>query len=381
VTHEILDAAEYALYRFGWTHAPMALSRVEEWGHRVRNRPLRWRRIACRMPDGASLSIDLVGWDEWFAAYLMRLLARATGGVCNVVDICTARAREMDPRRAQDAGADAIFVEVPDWKTAPWADHGFFVVPKRVSHVESLAVPDGRRASELRHAAAKLGLTMRISRAAKDLEQFYRSMYLPMVASRHGDLGRPTKLSVLRMALRWGSLVQVFMHNEWVSGALVAESPFDAGALQILVIGVRGGDYVAVPDGARGAPVLFARDFGRARGFRVCDHLVSPPFPLDGLFRRKQRWGAAVQDIPQRRDRLVLRIARDSSAMRVLLSEMPFIATGMRGLRAIVSGRRRNTGDAGELAFGGVESISAPDQADLVGSLGQLARSLMSPTH
>jgi hypothetical protein len=356
MTHAMLDAAEYALYRLGWMHAPVALARIEEWGHHARNRPLAWRRIACRTSSGASLRIDVVGWDRSWAAYLSRLISRAAGGTCQTVEIGRVRAREIDARRAREAGSDAIFVETPDWKIGSWADQGFFVLPKRVSHLESLDPRDNPREIELRRAAEKLGLAMRVTRSASDLSAFYEAMYMPMVAKRHGDLARPTTLSVLRLALRWGALVQVFAGKEWVSGAMVAESPFDARALQILVIGVRDGDYDAIPDAARAAPVLFARDFARTRGFRICDHLVTPPFPSDGLFQRKQRWGTSVQDIPQRRDRVVFRVQRDSAGMRSLLSAMPFIAR----------------------SAGGLETVRCPDALgaeDLADSLASLARS------
>src|SRR5262249_55519023 len=107
------------------------------------------------------------------------------------------------------------------------------------------------------------------------------------------------------------------------------------------------------------APVLFARDFARQHGFRFCDHLISPPFPRDGLFRRKERWGTWVEDIPERRDRIAFKIARDTPALRQLLAEMPFIAKSSRGLVTVAWG-------SGELLR----------QDDLVGSLDHLAHTL-----
>jgi hypothetical protein len=215
------------------------------------------------------------------------------------------------------------------------------ILPKRVAHLEDLKARRTDEASYARsveRAVERAGLTCELSTGARDLEEFYDALYLPMVERRHAALGRPTPLPVLRLVLRSGCLVRVLQQGRWLSGALLARHPLWSDAMSIVVVGVRDGDYRAVPDAARAAPILFAREEARRRGARVCDHLVTRAFISDGLFRRKRRWETRLHDIGERPDRIAFRVLRDGPLVRRWLRENPLIACGDGGLVGIAWG-------------------------------------------
>jgi hypothetical protein len=229
-------------------------------------------------------------------------------------------------------------VEVPDWRAAEFAAEGYLILPKRVTHLETLDDEESPSARELRRAATRLGLSYDVTRSRRELEQFHAQLYLPMVLGRHRDRARPTSLDLLRLVLRDGWLLRVRDGERWVSGAVVARHPTRRDTISVIVTGVRDGDYAAVSDTARAASVLFSRDFARSQGARVCDHLVTRPFPLDGLFRRKRRWATVPGDLPERPDRIALAVRNDSAAVRRWLGAWPLLALSEDGLVGVAWG-------------------------------------------
>jgi hypothetical protein len=121
-------------------------------------------------------------------------------------------------------------------------------------------------------------------------------------------------------------LVEACVGGRPVASALVGPSAIDRATLQIVVLGVEGGDYDRVSDEARLAPILFARDRARREGYLHVDHLVTRPLPRHGLFRRKARWGTTPIDLPHRADRVVAQVRRRTPALESFLESHPILA-------------------------------------------------------
>ena len=152
-----------------------------------------------------------------------------------------------------------------------------------------------------------------------------------MVERRHAALARPTSLPLLRLMLRRGCLLRVLHQGRWLSGALLARHPLWTDAMSIVVVGVRDGDYRAVPDAARAAPIFFAREEARRRGARVCDHLVTRAFVSDGLFRRKRRWETGSTTSASGRTGWLSASCATALRCGVGSAENPFLACGEAG--------------------------------------------------
>lgn len=312
---DLLAWARFTAYTAGWRHAPEVLRRIEIVGQRLRDRPLAIRRVTL-----ASLAIELVGWDDAFAADLRALVA--PHGRCE-----SHGKTRLGDVLARPSDADLQLVETPQWHARAFVDAGFVVAPKRVAHVEHVSSPDNDYAARVRRDVERAELRAEVTRDVDALERFHRTMYLPTMRARHTSHARPTPLPILRTLLREGALLEVRDRTgKQVSGALVAPSPLDRATLQIVVVGVVDGDYQGTTDAMRLAPILFARDHARSSGVSRIDHLVTRPFPGDGLFQRKARWGAHVEDLPHRPDRLAVRVLRRSPALTKLLEDHPVLA-------------------------------------------------------
>jgi hypothetical protein len=349
---ELLELTRYVIYRTAWRHAPRLLRHVERRGHALRNRRLARRLLRVSVRGEPALTVTWTGWDEALFGYLKQRL----GDGVEVVECGSLRALQAQPELEPGFGVDLAFVEVPDWRAPAFSAEGWLILPKRVSHLEDLrpaAGGESRRARAIERAIERRGLRCEVSKRASDLEAFHREFYLPMLRRRHADQARATSLPLLRAIHRRGWLLRVLERGRWVSGALLAPHALWQDAMSIVVVGVRDGDYQAIADAARAAPVFFAREEARRRGARVCDHLVTRPFLNDGLFRRKRRWETRVHDLAERPDRLALRVSGDRPGLLRWLADNPFLACSDGGLVAV------GWGDAGrdraaELAVPGV---------------------------
>ena len=320
---DLFEWARFVAYTSAWRHAPRGLRTFEAMAQRALDRPLPVRRA--RLDDA---SIALVGRDDAFAADLSTLLPAGTR---------CAREGKTRLRDAHAVEADLLLVEVPDWHLGAWTARGFVAAPKRVSHVEPtthVGGPDDVSfARSLRVALEKSDVTVRETRSPFALRRFHRESYLPTMRARHAERARPTSFELLLHVLLspGGALVEACEHGRPVASALVGPSPLDRAALQIVVLGVEGGDYQRVRDEVRLAPILFARDRARRQGFARVDHLVTRPLPRHGLFRRKARWGTTAVDLPHRPDRVVVQVRRRTPGLERLLEASPILAFDAHG--------------------------------------------------
>lgn len=323
---ELIPALEYATWSLGWRFAPRLLSAVERVGHRVRDRALsvRVHRLSVA---GRELHARVVSWDAPFARALERKL-----GSMQVVDDGTVRASRLSPALADDV--DLAFVELPEHRAAPFLAHGFFLMPKRVAHVEALDRPDSALVRRLSSTLQARGVTFDVTRDPRALAAFVRDVYRPFAFERHGERARPTPASVLHLVHARGWLLRVHEAGRLLGGALLARSLLDRERLEIVVIGV-------APDrddeATRSAPVILARSFARELGFRRCDHLGSLPFLDDGIFRRKRRYGTVPEDMGHRIDRVAV-FAREASHPWLATSPFLVLSRGtLVDVRSLVS--------------------------------------------
>lgn len=312
---EIFPALTYAAYAGGWRYAPRLLSLVERAAHRARDRSLeihRWEGVI----DGAPITVRVVAWDAALRADLFARLARHARGVSTAGEGAV-RASALAPSLR---GADVTFIEVPHFRSVPFVDEGFWLVPKRVAHIERLDRPDPPLVRRVRRRMEERGMRTTLTRDPRRLAAFARDIYRPFVLARHEAGARPTPTLVLELVLARGALLEVHERGAVVGGALLAESLLEPDCMEIVVIGARD----TKDEIARTAPVVFAREAARRQGKLRCDHLGSAPFVRDGVFRRKQRYGTTPRDMSHRQDRIVAHVARTAAAHALLTAE-PFL--------------------------------------------------------
>lgn len=312
---QIVPALAYLAYSGAWRYAPQVLARVEPVAHRLRDRSLEVHRLRGAL-GGLPITVRTVTWD---AALRADLRERVEHRVCDVSSASEGVLRSSSLTTSL-RDADLTFVEVPHSRCAPFLDAGFFLVPKRVAHVERLDRPDPPLVRRVRPHMDARGMKATLTRDPRTLAAFAREIYQPFVRARHGARARPTPTLVLELVLARGALVEVRERGAVVGGALVAASLLSSDSMDIVVIAARDTD----DEIARTAPVVFAREEARRRGKLRCNHLGSSPFVRDGVFRRKQRYGTIPCDMSHRADRIVVHVASTAAAQAFVAAE-PFL--------------------------------------------------------
>ncbi|HEY3821297.1 MAG TPA: hypothetical protein VGL81_29225 [Polyangiaceae bacterium] len=312
---QVLPALTYAAYAAGWRYAPRILATVERVGHRARDRSLDVHALG-GLIDGAPIAVRVVAWDAALRAEILWRVSRHVSGA-KVAREGSLRASALEPSLR---GADMTFIEVPHFRSAPFVDAGFLVVPKRVAHVERLDRVDPPLVRRMRRCMLERGMRATLTRDPRALALFARDLYRPFVLARHAARARPTPTLVLELILARGALIEVREGNAVVGGALIAPDLMDPQSMEIVIIAARDAD----DEVARTAPVVFAREEARRRGMRRCNHLGSAPFVRDGIFRRKQRYGTIACDMSHRHDRIVFHAAATVAAQSFLDAE-PFL--------------------------------------------------------
>ncbi len=312
----------------GWRRAPALTARLEEGIWRTARRKSYFRQAELSVA-GQPVSVAYLGRDPLYG----RWLGRSFDLKCHAIQ----ERLRADARGAAtlEQRGDLALMEVPEWLSAPLAARGWLLLPCQVAHLQQLTGPAGQPAAlehKLRARMAAARLQTHPTTSSAELRRFYHEAYLPMIARRHSQDGRPAPLPILQTLLRRGQLLLVQKDGRTLAGALVTPAPVEAGELRIAAIGSYDQDRSGKGDLLSLAPVAVAVAWARRRGFQTCNHLGSLPLVNDGLMRRKLRWGTRVLALPERRLRVALRINRDSAAVRALLAGAPFVACSHRGL-------------------------------------------------
>ncbi|MBB5119414.1 hypothetical protein AF335_20640 [Streptomyces eurocidicus] len=218
------------------------------------------------------------------------------------------------------------------------------VLPFRVRLV--VPVGDGPEALRAR-ISARERRTFRARRAARGwtwetcadpraFDHFYQRMHLPTMRRRHGDATRGLPAGLAYECLfRRGILFFLVEDGTRVAGVLCALTR--PRVLTMRLLGVLGGAERHYADGAVRALTHFALEWAEAHGFSHVDLSGCEPFLSKGIFQFKQRFHpeCRLPDDHFGGKRLVLRVLRDTPAVRDLLVANPVLACGDDGLEAL----------------------------------------------
>jgi len=141
----------------------------------------------------------------------------------------------------------------------------------------------------------KFNFECRISRDARDVEQFYAEYCVPHLAARYGKRAVPSRgVRQLQKVVRSsGFLLQVWWGERWVSG-MVVERPTAERAVP-LAIGLHPSCLETWQNGALAASYYYLFRWARDNGVHVIGLGGSRPHAKDGLFYHKTLWAAAPE--------------------------------------------------------------------------------------
>ncbi len=145
----------------------------------------------------------------------------------------------------------------------------------------------GKSATSDLRKIEKAGFGCRISHDSLDLAMFYSSMYLPMLANRHGDCAITHSYEEMQEFFRKGFLLFIMKDRAPVGAALAVGY---GRRLLLKFLGVLGGSFAHTKAGVNSALNYFGIQHAFDNGYSVLDLGYSGPFLSDGVVWYKKKW-------------------------------------------------------------------------------------------
>jgi hypothetical protein len=185
--------------------------------------------------------------------------------------------------------------------------------------VEGHFRPNVRR--NIRKARGYDGYQYEISHREQDLKMFYRTMYLPTVQERHGDLAAILPEGEAEQLLRYGWLFLLKRDGVCVCGSL---GYAHQGVVEFKEMGVLNGDMQLFKEGVVEAMNYLRIRWAHQAGYAAISFGDSWPY-LSGIFQAKRKWGSVVSISPYEHKQIWIRIQRDTPAVAQFLENNPCV--------------------------------------------------------
>ncbi|NJN92876.1 MAG: GNAT family N-acetyltransferase [Anaerolineales bacterium] len=185
------------------------------------------------------------------------------------------------------------------------------------AEVEQRFREDARR-NEVRKAK-KFGYSYVISYDRADFENFYYTMYLPMMQRRHAVVDLLLTFEEAYEYFQRGMLLRVKRDGRYVAGGVCYP---EQKVLYFIMIGVLDGDEQLMREGAVAAINYSRIQWAHEQGYEAVDFWGSRPY-MTGLFLYKRKWGVTVSVPPNRYERIWLQVRRDTPAVRQFFKDNP----------------------------------------------------------
>jgi hypothetical protein len=226
------------------------------------------------------------------------------------------------------ASADLVIARVDRLSARLFCRTNCLVVPESVG--SWLAVPDDpNKAVRANHSLIedlrrirRERLTLEVSHAEPDCEVFYRTMYVPYMRRRHGELAAVRGLHQLRRAFRRGGMLWVLRDGQRIAGGLFYQRD---GVLCPLAVGTAGGDPTLTKRGALAAVYFFYLQYAHSQRCTRIDFGGSPPVLNNGLLRYKCKWGAQLTAQPLTHYDYLMRWEQPNEQVSNFLAHRPLI--------------------------------------------------------
>lgn len=178
------------------------------------------------------------------------------------------------------------------------------------------------------------GMQMSLSQTEADFDLFYRTMYLPFLAGRHGGLARPKDEDWLRSSFRRGKIIWVVQGEEKLAGVVIEVGH---GALHFWAVATRDGDPGLMKEGALAALYLFAIQHARDQGCSYVDFGSCRAFLADGILRYKRKWGMEMRPKLDNQNVLLIRWPVWNETVSAFLADASIVHEDGPALRLVTA--------------------------------------------
>jgi hypothetical protein len=212
------------------------------------------------------------------------------------------------------------FFAIPEW-----VEFGREVIPELKDRFSGAATSLKTDLKKIRTA----GFEFDVSKKLSDFNEFYQEMYLPYVKKRFGASSIVKSRKELQRYFQKGFLFLLLHERKPVAGAIVK---VERDQITESTLGVLDGSDCYLKQGVSGAIDYHLLDWAAQNHKSFINVGHTRPFPLDGVYRNKQKWLMSV--IPDRDGVMTMgvKICRWDAGMADALKEYPFVFQGPKGL-------------------------------------------------
>jgi hypothetical protein len=178
------------------------------------------------------------------------------------------------------------------------------------------------------------GMQMSLSQTEADFDLLYRTMYLPFLAGRHGDMARPKDENWLRGSFLRGRMIWVVRDEEKLAGVVIEIA---RGALHFWAVATRDGDPGLMKEGALAALYLYAIQHARDQGCSYVDFGSCRAFLADGILRYKRKWGMEMRPRLDNQNVLMIRWPAWNDTVSAFLADASIVHEDGSGLKVVTA--------------------------------------------
>lgn len=186
---------------------------------------------------------------------------------------------------------------------------------------ETAVAPDAETVRSDIRLIKRNALEYRVVREPALFDWFYRSMYLPYMATTYPGRAFLMSYDDMREQQPRSELLLIRKNGTDVAGQILVRG--GGGEAHAWSLGVLSGDQSLVKAGVLAALYYFAPRYLASQGYRALDVGLSRPFLNDGVLQYKRKWGQHI--VAGHANLFVLKFARGSAAANAFLRSNPFI--------------------------------------------------------
>lgn len=281
---------------------------------------------------------------------------------------------------AAEARADVVILDVGSPYNG-WINRqgNYLVIPNWVSMVVPMAetwdeTVQGFRKTmrkNIRRQIRRNGYACAPTNDPAKIRAFYDDYYRAFINARYGDAVEMTPRMEIEECARKGVILEVIGADGPVSAGVYFPS---GGEFCLLASGMPEALVDNPPEAAISALYYFSLEYAFEKGFKAVNFLGTRPFPDDGLYQFKRKWGAGVRD-DFSIDAILLRPVAGNAAAARFCERFATLARAGAGLELVICttaqglGAQDYTRMVAEAHCGGVDAVRIVQVTDEGGAL------------
>jgi len=225
---------------------------------------------------------------------------------------------------------DMIFIKCDRFYSNYLQKKGLTTIPELISMTLDITEPFEKLYNKFNKSAKedirkvkRYNYTYEIAQDLDKLKLFYDHMYVPYTYSRHGKLAVCANFyTIWHLFERGGKLMLIKLGSEYVFGSLLFTKK---DTIIGTYAGIIAGQIDCLKKSISAASYYFSIIWGKENGAKFLNFGTCIPFPNNGLFKYKKKWGATIEKAKGNFEIFAFKTYNDGRGMQSFLENNSFI--------------------------------------------------------